>query len=584
MTGRQAKEEMRMNHETIEYGKKQTPKFKRCTLIVLCIPVMLMLTMTGLSLARAQSLSVSPTGGPAGTVVTLSGSGFLEGYHHYCLSSSSSSVSCVAGTDHPFSIGTSGNISGWTLTVPSGTAPGSYYVIVYVPIVNAPVIRAYAPFTVTTSSPPPTSATLSLTPSSVAVGTSTTVTLSGAGYAPPGTNYGWCLSNSAPTIGGKFDGSTCVSPTSFNGAFPSDASGNIMGGANAPSFTVFPPPLNPGTYYVVVFTPPTLAPPAVVVAFASFTVTTTVPPPPSSCGFVLSVAPVSQTVVQGETAIFGLSMSVSNPSCTSVSLTNLYVTGLGPGMDWQMGPSEASVAITTSPMTPPGTYPLSLTFSVNGVPQQTGFTLTVTQAPTTTTTSISTATSAIFDYSVTVSPSTQSVEIGGSTSYIVSVLPIAGSPVPVSLNVTGCPGDVRSSFTTQSAIPPYTSTLTLDLSTSTANAGAYTLTVLATAAGGNVKSATTTLMIQQKPTQTTVAQTTTSGSSWSNVPQQNSLIIIIAALVLAVVLGVLVMRSRGRRKATQQVGAPRTFCGKCGTENPASSEFCTSCGNKLKES
>jgi hypothetical protein len=108
-----------------------------------------------------------------------------------------------------------------------------------------------------------------------------------------------------------------------------------------------------------------------------------------------------------------------------------------------------------------------------------------------------------------------------------------------------------------------------------------------------MKSATATLIIQQKPTQTavtsqtqtTVAETTTSGSSPLDMLQQNSLIIIVAVVALAAVLGVLAMRGRGRHGVAvpRQVGTAPVFCGKCGTENPASNKFCTNCGNKLRE-
>jgi Flp pilus assembly protein CpaB len=68
--------------------------------------------------------------------------------------------------------------------------------------------------------------------------------------------------------------------------------------------------------------------------------------------------------------------------------------------------------------------------------------------------------------------------------------------------------------------------------------------------------------------------------------QQNSLIIIAALLVIAVVLAVVAMRGRSRRAVAvpPQAGAAPVFCGKCGTENPVSNEFCVNCGNKLKSS
>jgi hypothetical protein len=64
--------------------------------------------------------------------------------------------------------------------------------------------------------------------------------------------------------------------------------------------------------------------------------------------------------------------------------------------------------------------------------------------------------------------------------------------------------------------------------------------------------------------------------------QQNSLLIIAALIGLAVVLGLLAMRGRGQPRAPQQTAPSRIFCGKCGTENSGSYEFCRNCGNKLE--
>ena len=303
--------------------------------------------------------------------------------------------------------------------------------------------------------------------------------------------------------------------------------------------------------------------------------------------FALSVSPSSQSVNQGDTAHFAVGVTYSDPSYAG-TMINIQLTGLGPGMNYDLSQS-GDLTVTTSQTTPTGSYSIVLTGSANGVTHTTGTMLIVTSG-TTTTTSVATTTSVLpatsssvpFDYSVTVSPSTQSVEIGGNVSFVVSVVPLGGSPVPVSLILMGAPGDVRSSFTPQSGNPPYTSTLNLDLSASSANAGSYTLTVVANAAG-NTKSATATLIIKEKAqTQTTTAPTTTSGSGWMDMVQQNSAIIIAALVAVVVVLGIVAMRGRGRHAVTQQVGAARAFCGKCGAENPASSEFCTNCGNKLK--
>jgi hypothetical protein len=64
--------------------------------------------------------------------------------------------------------------------------------------------------------------------------------------------------------------------------------------------------------------------------------------------------------------------------------------------------------------------------------------------------------------------------------------------------------------------------------------------------------------------------------------QENNMIITAALLVLAVALGILTMRRRRQHGAPQLTGSTGIFCTKCGTENPASNEFCRSCDNRLR--
>jgi hypothetical protein len=313
--------------------------------------------------------------------------------------------------------------------------------------------------------------------------------------------------------------------------------------------------------------------------------------------FALSVFPSAVSVKQGDTAYYTVQVQYSDPSYYG-TMINLQLMGLGPGMNWQVT-QNGDLMITTTPASPTGTYTISLTGSANGVTHQTGATLIVTsQQPTTSAVTTAIVSDTPFDYSVTVSPFTQSVEIGGTTSYVVSVLPLSGSPVSVSLTVTGCPGDVRSSFTTPSGNPPYTSTLNLDLSTSSANAGAYTLTVVATAAG-NVKTSTATLMIKEKAAQTTVVQTTTGGlSTTTTIPPPGvggdlTWIIVGILAVLIVIFAALALRRHQPAyqptppaqptppTAAEEPKPSSVYCVNCGTENPSTNEFCGKCGTKL---
>jgi hypothetical protein len=103
--------------------------------------------------ASSPTLTLSPTSGPPSSMVTLSGSGYAhKTAYSYCFSTSDSSTSaCVSGTSGTFTTDPMGNIPGGpqtpTVTVPSGTAVGSYYVIVY----SGSSVASYAAFTVTST-------------------------------------------------------------------------------------------------------------------------------------------------------------------------------------------------------------------------------------------------------------------------------------------------------------------------------------------------------------------------------------------------------------------------------------------------
>jgi hypothetical protein len=166
---------------------------------------------------------------------------------------------------------------------------------------------------------------------------------------------------------------------------------------------------------------------------ATFKVTSGTSPSTSACSFTLYVSPDSQTVQQGGTADFALSVTFSNPSYDGTQI-NMQLAGLGPGMNYEQ--TASSVAITTSPTTPPGDYAISLMASGCGATYQTGMTVTVTStnpAPTTTTTVASIVTTAITQ-TATVQPSPTSTETStintqSSTSDIIGFLQQNNLPV-----------------------------------------------------------------------------------------------------------------------------------------------------------
>jgi hypothetical protein len=196
--------------------------------------------------------------------------------------------------------------------------------------------------------------------------------------------------------------------------------------------------------------------------------------------FSILLSPTSITVEQGKTGNFKVLLTYSDPSYAGTVIT-LQVTGLGPGMNYQLS-LTGDLKITTSSSTPPGTYPITVIGSAQGKTHQTSGTIVVTtKAPP-------------FDFAVSISPSTQTIELKEITTYNVDVSLVSGTGEPVSLTLSGLPGDVTHRFSQSSGTPPFSTTLTVETSTSSST-GSYTLTVTGTG-GGTSKTATATLTIK----------------------------------------------------------------------------------------
>ena len=189
------------------------------------------------------SLTIAPSQGPTGTKTTLSGSGYAFSFsYNICLSTSAASVSCVTGSGTTFTSSPTGTIpTGVTVTVPSGTTSGTYYVIVYT---STSVIDS-ATFTVTT-------ATITLTPTQGFSGKSVTVTGSGFSTNTPISTFTFngatpstqtCTSQTTSATGAF----TCTFtvPSSSSGAKTVTASGSdvgtVTGDSASTTFTVLVP-------------------------------------------------------------------------------------------------------------------------------------------------------------------------------------------------------------------------------------------------------------------------------------------------------------------------------------------------------
>jgi len=192
------------------------------------------------------TVAIDPNSGPPLTVIGISsGIGYSPNtVYSYCLSSSSTTVSCIAGTSATFTSSNGGSIpGGLSITVPAATQYGTYYVIVY----QGAIVDAFALFTVIV--------TLTINPTASSAPVS--ITMAGSGYGI-GITYNFCLSTTSATA-------TCATTAQ---TFKSTATGTIPTGTAVAVPSAFATAY--GTYYVVVY--PTAQNPIV---FQTFTI----PPP-----------------------------------------------------------------------------------------------------------------------------------------------------------------------------------------------------------------------------------------------------------------------------------------------------------------
>src|SRR5713226_4114699 len=123
------------------------------------------------------------------------------------------------------------------------------------------------------------------------------------------------------------------------------------------------------------------------------------------------------------------------------------------------------------------------------------------------------------DFSLTATPSSQTISAGGSTSYTASVSPLNNFTGSVALTVSGLPSGATASFN-PSSISGGTGSSTLSITTNnTVAAGNYTLTITG-ASGTTSHTATVTLSINAQPNFTVSASpgslTVNAGSSGSS--------------------------------------------------------------------
>jgi uncharacterized membrane protein len=212
----------------------------------------------------------------------------------------------------------------------------------------------------------------------------------------------------------------------------------------------------------------------------SLTHTTTVTLVVIAPDFTLSATPSSQTVLQGNSATYNVTINPVNSFSGSV---NLAVSGLPTGASgsFATNPATTSSALTftAGAATPPGTYTLTITGTSGSLTHTTTVTVVI---PTP-------------DFSLSPSPSTQLVVQGNGTSYNLTINPLNGFSGSVNFSIAGLPTGASGSFT------PNPGTLSSSLAVQTASntpAGSYTLTITGTS-GTLTRTTTVTLVVSLPP-------------------------------------------------------------------------------------
>ena len=182
--------------------------------------------------------------------------------------------------------------------------------------------------------------------------------------------------------------------------------------------------------------------------------------------FTISATPASQTVAPGQVASYTVTAGALNGFADTVSLS---VSGL---------PAGASATFNPASMTGSGTATLQVSTS-GGAPSGTStLTITGTSGSLTHTTTVSLVVAAP-DFTLSVSPGSQSIRRGSATSYAVTVGALNGFTGLVVLSASGLPAGATASFTPASVAGSGSSTLRVSTSGSTPT-GTYTLKITGT--------------------------------------------------------------------------------------------------------
>jgi hypothetical protein len=203
---------------------------------------------------------------------------------------------------------------------------------------------------------------------------------------------------------------------------------------------------------------------------------------PSSPDFSLSASPASQTVAPGASTSYTVTIARTGGFAGAVTLS---ASGLPAGASASFGPNgttgnTSTMNVTTSSTTPAGSSSVTITGVSGTLTHATGVTLVVEAS----------------DFSLSASPTSQTVTQGASTSYTVTIARTGGFPGAVTLTATGLPVGASASFNPNNTTG---NTSTMNVTTSsTTPVGSSSVTITGVS-GSLTRTTTVTLVVESQP-------------------------------------------------------------------------------------
>ncbi len=192
--------------------------------------------------------------------------------------------------------------------------------------------------------------------------------------------------------------------------------------------------------------------------------------------FTLGATPASQTITQGASTTYTVSV---NPSGGFTGAVTLSLSGLPAGATGSFAPNPitapttSTLTVQTVATTPTGTFTLTISGTSGALTRTTTVSLVVNPA-------------GGGDFTLSATPATSAplcqTDPAPQQTYTVSVNPSGGFTGAVTLSLSGLPAGATGSFAPNPITAPTTSTLSISLATTTPN-GTFTLTISGVSGG-----------------------------------------------------------------------------------------------------